>query len=111
MKNFIQPGHTVTIVAPATIASGAGLLIGSMFGIAAFDAAQTSEVELVLEGVFDLPAASGAGTAITAGAKVYWDNTNKVATKTATSNTLIGVLLSDKPDEGTEARVRLNGSF
>ena len=45
--------------------------------------------------------------------KVYWDNTNKRATKIATDNTLIGVALvavGSGADE-TMGRVRLNGSF
>ena len=34
MKNFIQPGDTVTAVAPYDVASGGGALIGLLFGVA-----------------------------------------------------------------------------
>jgi hypothetical protein len=47
------------------------------------------------------------------GAKVYWDDSAKVATITATDNTLIGVAVQavgDGADE-TIGRVWLNGSF
>ena len=47
------------------------------------------------------------------GDKVYWDNTNKRTTKTATDNTLIGVALGavGSGADDTTGRVRLNGSF
>ena len=35
MKNYVQPGNTITLTAPYTVASGDGLLVGSIFGIAA----------------------------------------------------------------------------
>ena len=38
---------------------------------------------LAVAGVFDFPKATGAGSGIAAGTKVYWDATNKVATATA----------------------------
>ena len=37
MKNFIQPGNTITLAAPAAVTSGSGLLVGAIFGIAAHD--------------------------------------------------------------------------
>lgn len=48
-----------------------------------------------------------------AGDKVYWDNTAKEATKTTTSNTLIGVAVAAVAGGAgdTIGRVRLNGSF
>ena len=33
MKNYVQPGNTITLTAPYAIASGDGLLVGSIFGI------------------------------------------------------------------------------
>jgi predicted RecA/RadA family phage recombinase len=110
MRNFIQPGHTVTVTAPSGgILSGAGLLTGALFGIAATTAAAGEEVEVDTVGVFDLPKA--ASQAWTVGQKVYWDDTAKVCTTTATSNSLIGlamVAVGAGADE-TMGRVRLNG--
>ena len=40
--------------------------------------------------------ATATGTAWTAGDKIYWDDTNKVFTKTSTSNTLCGIAYEDK---------------
>ena len=111
MKNYIQPGHTITLTAPAAVTSGSGVLVGAIFGIAAHDAASGEPVEALTVGVIDINKVGTQAWAV--GDKVYWDNTNKRATKTATDNTLIGVALSvvgSGADE-TTGRVRLNGSF
>ena len=86
MKNYVQPGNTITLTAPYAVVSGDGLLVGSIFGVAAGSAALGETVEASLVGVFDLKKV--ASQAWAAGDKVYWDNTNKEATKTATANTL-----------------------
>ena len=62
MKNYVQPGETLTLTAPRALASGAGLLVGSIFAIATADAAQGANVEAITRGVFDLPKAAGAVT-------------------------------------------------
>lgn len=73
--------------------------------------ASGAEVEANQVGVFDLTKASS--LAWSAGDKVYWDDTNKVATKTATVNTLIGVAVEAVAGgaDDTIGRMRLNGSF
>lgn len=86
--NHIQPGNTLTLVAPYDVASGAGLLVGTIFGVAQYAALSGADVEADTVGVWELPKTSA--QAWTQGAAIYWDNTNKVATTTATSNTLIG---------------------
>ncbi|MBK5911461.1 hypothetical protein CCR85_08150 [Rhodothalassium salexigens] len=111
MKNYIQPGATLTLTAPYAVTSGDGLLVGAIFGVAAGDAASGATVEAALTGVFDLTKIGS--QAWTAGAKVYWDDTNKRCTTVATDNTLIGVAV-DAVAGGAGAtigRVRLNGSF
>jgi len=111
MKNYVQPGNTLTLTAPHAVASGDGLLVGSIFGVAAGDAESGATVEAALTGVFDLKKV--ASQAWAAGDKVYWDNTNKEATKTATGNTLIGVATEAVAGGAGDVigRVRLNGSF
>jgi predicted RecA/RadA family phage recombinase len=92
MKNFVQPGVNVTLAAPYDRLSGEGALIGSLFGVASVDVDSGDDAVFVTEGVFDL--AKAASQAWTVGAKIYWDNTNKVCTTTSTSNTLIGVAIA-----------------
>ena len=111
MKNYVQPGNTITLTAPYAVASGDGLLVGSVFGVAAGDAANAETVEAALVGVFDLKKV--ASQAWVVGDKVYWDNTAKVATKTASGNTAIGVATEAVGGGASDTigRVRLNGSF
>lgn len=111
MKNFIQPGSTISLVAPYDVTSGAGLLVGSIFGVASGDALTGVDVEAVTVGVFDLT--KTASQAWTVGEKIYWDDTNKEVTNVLTGNTLIGVAVLAVGGGATETigRVRLNGSF
>jgi predicted RecA/RadA family phage recombinase len=111
MRNYNQPGHALTLVAPYDVVSGDGLLVGSIFGVASHDALSGAEVEAQLTGVLDL--AKVASQAWTAGAKVYWDNTAKRATTVASGNTLIGVavLAVGSGAEEVIGRARLNASF
>ncbi|WP_336801800.1 DUF2190 family protein [Kaistia sp. MMO-174] len=112
MKNFVQPGDMLTLTAPYDVASGGGILVGSIFGIAAFSALSGAGVEAKTTGVFDLTAEGAAsGQAFAVGDAVYWDNTAKRATKTSASNTKIGVATAAKASTDVVARVRLNGAF
>lgn len=92
MKNFVQPGVNLTLAAPYDRTSGTGALIGSLFGVAMNDVDSGDDGVFVTEGVFDL--AKAASQAWTVGAKVYWDNTAKACTTTASGNTLIGVAVA-----------------
>ena len=105
MKNYVQDGDTVTLPAPYAVTSGQGALVGSLFGVANHDAASGADCEFDTEGVFDVTAL-GTDTA-TPGAKLYWDNTNRRLTTTATNNTLVGVAVATKAAGATTARVRL----
>lgn len=111
MKNFVQEGKTVTVTAPAALASGVGVLIGSMFGVTNSAAANGAEVEIDLCGVFDLVRATGASTDWTPGTLLYWDDTNKRITKTSSGNTKIGVAVTAALVGDATGRVRLNGTF
>lgn len=107
MRNFIQPGQIVTVIAPANLTSGQGVLVGALFGVATGDALQGTPVEICRSGVFSL----GAVTADTgvAGDKAYWDNNNRRITKTATNNTLVGALTATKSGTEGTAAVLLDG--
>lgn len=108
MKNFIHPGETLTVTAPSAVASGDGVLVGTLFGIACNAAASGDPVEIKNEGVFDITALST--DVIAQGAKAYWDNTNKRITGTAGSNVLVGALEVAKASGATTARVYLDGA-
>jgi len=106
MKNFVQQGNTLTFTAAASVTSGDGVLSGALFGVASTSAATGEDFEAALTGVFDLPKATGA---ISKHAKVYWDNTAKKITTTASGNTLVGAATQAAASGDATARVRLNG--
>ncbi len=49
MKNYVQSGNVVTLAAPANVKSGDGVLVGSLFGVAAYDAPIGAEIEIALD--------------------------------------------------------------
>lgn len=106
MNNFIQKGHTLTLVSAAAIAAGAAMLKGKIFGIAVNDVAASGSGEFVTEGVFELPALSTDTAA--QGAILYWDDTNKRLTTTAAGNTRVGVAAEAKAAAATTAIIKLD---
>ena len=91
MRNYVQPGNSLAITVPYVggILSGQGVLVGALFGVAAVDGAQNAVIEAATQGVFDIT--KEPALAITAGARVFWDNTNRRLTTTATGNFQVGL--------------------
>ena len=91
MRNYIQPGDSLAVAVPyaSGVASGDGVLVGALFGVAAIDGTQNATVEAQTKGVFDLT--KEPALAMTAGARVFWDNTNRRVTTTATGSFSIGI--------------------
>jgi predicted RecA/RadA family phage recombinase len=112
MKNFVQDGDVLDgLTAPYQVASGGGVLVGTnIFGVAVKDAANAAtDLTIKTNGVFDITALGTDTGAV--GAIMYWDNTNKRLTTTASGNTKVGVLVAAKANGETAARVRLNAVF
>lgn len=73
MKNFVQPGHVLTFVAPAGgVVTGVAVLIGATVVVPSVTAAEGADFEGAIEGVFELIKAAGA--AWDQGAPVYFDS-------------------------------------
>ena len=109
MKNFVARGDVLEITAGADIASGAGVLVGSLFGVAATAIANGQKGNINLGVVYDLPKAPS--QAWTVGALIYWDAGNSRATNVASTHKLIGVAFAAVGSGAGETigRVRLNG--
>lgn len=106
MKNYIQPGRTLTITAPSGgVTSGHGVLTGTLFGIATSDAAAAAEVEILTEGVVEIGKTSA--LQIDVGDRVFWDATNKVVNKTATAQVCVGVAVSAAANPSSTVRILL----
>ena len=108
MKNFIQDGNVLTVTAPTGgVSSGDGIIVGALFGICAYDAAQTEEVEIAVVGVFELPKASGQ---INEGAQVWWETSpGNVVNATQAGAFPIGVAVRAAGTNDATVRVRLSG--
>lgn len=109
MKNLIQKGDVITVAAPAGgIASGEGLIVGSIFGIAAYSSAEGDPVELGTTGVYQLPKASAA--VLTVGARVAWDNTAKNINVPGSGRFPVGIATEAAGNGITSVAVRLDGA-
>jgi predicted RecA/RadA family phage recombinase len=110
MRNFVREGNTLTVIAPVNLVSGDGVIVGSVFGVAAKDALMGQSVELVLEGVFALNKAVGA---LAQGQVVYWTvgSGTMLGTVAAAGTLKIGVVTDPALSGDATVNVRLNESF
>jgi predicted RecA/RadA family phage recombinase len=105
-KTYIQPGHTLTIAAPTGgVLSDQGVLIGTLFGIAQYDAVEGADVEILTEGVVEIGKTSA--LAIDVGDRLFWDATNKVVNKTATAQVCVGIAVSAAANPSGTLRMKL----
>lgn len=107
MKNQVQGGGVITVVAPYNVTAGDGVQVGAaLFGVAAHDALSGAPLELDMEGVFDVKALSTDTPA--QGAILYWDNTARQLTTTASTNIKAGVATVTKAAGATVASTLIN---
>jgi len=109
MKNFIQEGDSLSVVAPYNVESGAGVLVGSIFGIAICSAVAGAILDIEREGVYAL--AKTSAQAWTYGQKIYWDDTNKRCDSDSTVGPLIGAAAAAAANPSSQAAVVLNGTI
>jgi len=107
-KNFIQPGDTLTVPAPAAVASGGVVIAGAIIGIAQGDAASGKPVDVATGGVWELPKVAAQAYA-GAGVVVYWDSTAGLVTSTASGNTKLGVAVESVAAGTGTVKVLLSG--
>lgn len=105
---FRHDGVAIDYTPPADVAAGDVVVQGELVGVAKLDIKANTLGALAVAGVFDFAKATGGGTAITAGANVYWDDTNNVATTTASGNKLIGKCVKAAADADATVRVRMS---
>lgn len=90
----IQEGRIVDYTATATIANGNVIVLANRIGIAQGNAEVGEVIALELVGVYEITATTA--DAIAFGDVVYFDNTAKEITTTATDNTLAGIAINAK---------------
>ncbi|WP_338661139.1 DUF2190 family protein [Pararoseomonas sp. SCSIO 73927] len=109
MRNFVQPGRTLTLPAPYDLASGAPAQVGAIFGVSNGAALAGQPADLDVEGVFTLDKV--AANAFTVGDAVFFAAGTKLATSVASGNQRIGVATEPAAAGTASVIVRLNGTF
>ena len=105
---YIQEGNNLdyTNSAETAVAAGTLIVMGEICGIAACTIQPGETGVISTTGVWSMPKDDAA---ITAGAKVYYDDDAGEVTATAGSNTLVGIAAAAAATGDTVAVVRLNG--
>ncbi|MDP3405052.1 MAG: DUF2190 family protein [Brevundimonas sp.] len=106
MRTHVQPGDSLDFVAPSGgVVAGMAYKIGLLIHVAATTALEGASYSGDIVGVFDVPAATS--QAWTQGVKVYWDDTAKTFTTTASGNTACGHAAYAKDSAAAIGKVRL----
>lgn len=106
MKKFVMEGDALDLTAPSGgVTGGTPYKIGSIICIAAATVAVGLTFVGYTEGVYDVPKATGAAWA--EGDLLYWDDTAKNFTKTASTNQKAGYAVAAAVSGATEGRIRL----
>ena len=102
---FWQRGETIDRIndTAKTIPANTIQAIGKRIGVVAMEAAPGQKYSVNVVGVYSFP-----NEAITAGADVYWDNTNGVITATAESNILAGYAIADAAAADAVVSIKIN---
>jgi predicted RecA/RadA family phage recombinase len=108
VNHRIDDGQVLELATPHAVASGGGVKIGTIFGVARVGAAQGVTVEVATAGIHELPKV--AAQAWAAGDAVFWDDNLKLCTTTAAGNTRIGVAAAAAGKPSARGRVRLDGT-
>ncbi len=106
---FVHDGASIDHTPGADVTAGEVIVQGELVGVAKTPIAANAVGSLAVVGVFDFPKATGVGTAITAGATVYWDDVGDMATidDGAGVNKLIGKCVMDAADADATVRIRM----
>lgn len=108
MKTFIQNGDVITVTAPTGgLTSGDGVIVGALFGIATFTAAEGEAAEIATRGIYELPKEPTA--VIAAGAQVAWDATANQINLPGTGLYPVGIATEPAGDGVVTVQVRLDG--
>jgi len=109
IARYVFSGEMIDYTPAADVAAGSVVVIGNIIGITKLDIKAGTLGSLALVGVYEIVKATGDGTAVTKGQKIYWDATNQKATPVATGNVYLGDAIAATEATGTKVMVRLGG--
>jgi len=108
MAAFVQDGDAVDYTPASNVSAGDVVVQGQLVGVAKKAIAADDLGALAINGAFDFAKDTGSATAITAGAKCYWDAANEVATTTVGANVYIGKAIAAAGATDETVRIRLD---
>lgn len=101
-------GRMIDHTPDTAVTAGDVVVQEDLVSVALHDIAADRKGALAIEGVFDFPKDTGSSNAISAGAKVYWDEEGEVATTTAGENKQIGKAVEAASAAATTVRCYLS---
>ena len=106
---FIHAGRNIDYTPISDVADGSIIVLGDLVCVASLDIPANTLGALAVEGVFDINKATGVGTGIAVGTKVYWDVADQQATSDDESgaNKYLGKTIAAAGDDDAKVRVRL----
>ena len=106
---FVQQGNSIDHTPAGAITAGDVVVQGDLIGIAKVDCIADQIGALAVVGVFDIAKATGVGTGIAVGTKIYWDVADQEAKADdeAGANKYLGKTIVAAGDDDTTVRVRL----
>ena len=107
---FIQDGKSIDYTPGSNVSAGDVIVQGELVGVAKLDIAAGQLGALAIEGIFEFPKPTGAGTDAAVGTLMYWDVADGNAQETADSGTnkLIGKLVKACSTTDTTCRIKLD---
>jgi predicted RecA/RadA family phage recombinase len=114
MARFIHDGKSIDHTPTGNLSAGDVVVQNDLIGIAKLDIAAGTLGSLAVTGVFDVPKATGAGTALGVGIKLRWDAVHQRVTTAAddggtpaTPYPYLGKVVRTAADADETVRVRL----
>jgi len=104
---YLAVGNTVDYTPSTAVTAGDVVVQGELVGVATQAIAANVKGALAVAGVFQFPKATTSGSALTAGAKVYWDAGSSVVTTTVGSNKYVGKVVTAAAASASTVEVRL----
>ena len=101
----VDPGLNMKYTCTADVVAGEVILQGELIGVVQTNASDGDVIYLGIEGQFECLKAVTSGSALTAGAIVYWDDTNSIVTTTVGSNKQFGKVRTAAADSATSVYV------
>lgn len=107
MKNFVQKGDSLTVVAPSGgFTAGVLYIVNELVGVAATTVLEGESGVLVTEGVFDLEKTSAQAWAV--GEEIFRLTNGKCANASATGAVKIGIATAVAANPSSTGNVKLN---